>query len=324
MQENGPSNIEYAARMNYEQLPRVNHVNHQIEGKLAYLHLAIANKSITPMWDCDEQIWEALRTKPPLAHRPPDYSRARNVLPQFHRNEEELCTYTTKAIHLLLTRYNTLPPETVRLLIPQNASPSLRGGMIHQMNILAQESYRTAFDFLMQKCNRVIAFTGGKEFWIQIPERQRREIWGEVWDQYPWYALLRFRARQSQVVDFAALYGGMDEGRKVWQRYFRRVWVEMAESVYLNMIIEYKGWLELSRGSRGMSELGVIGVWGMVSRGRWLMQLGVLDEGDLPVWVGGMRDGTSGEVKEALGTSVDSEERDVDMYEESAHKLVGG
>jgi hypothetical protein len=196
--------------------------------------------------------------------------------------------------------------------------------MIHQMNILAQESYRVAFEFLMQKCNRVIAFTGGKEFWFQVPERQRREIWGEVWDQYPWYGLLRFRAKQSQVVDFAALYAGTDEGRKMWQRYFRRVWVEMAESVYLNMIIEYRGWLELSKNSRGMSELGVIGVWGMVSRGRWLMGLGVLDEGDLPVWVGGMRDGSSGEVDDALSTGVEDGERDVDMYEESTHNLVSG
>jgi hypothetical protein len=54
MQEDGLSNIEYAAEMNYEQLAGVNHVNHAIKGKLAYLHLAIANKSITPMWDYDE------------------------------------------------------------------------------------------------------------------------------------------------------------------------------------------------------------------------------------------------------------------------------
>jgi hypothetical protein len=99
------------------------------------------------------------------------------------------------------------------------------------------------------------------------------------------YSLLKFRAAQSKVVDFGAVYNGKDEERERWKFYFRRVWVEMAERVFLNLVIVKEG-LALERRERDSLAREVEIMWGMIPRGRWLMGLSVGDEGELPVWEG--------------------------------------
>ena len=38
----------------FKQLSEIEDMNREVAGKAAYLHLAVANKSITPMWDESE------------------------------------------------------------------------------------------------------------------------------------------------------------------------------------------------------------------------------------------------------------------------------
>ena len=171
---------------------------------------------------------------------------------------------------------------------------------------LDRDAYTTALDFLLQKCNRVIAHTGGEDFWYQLPESQRRQLWGKVWDQYPWYSLLMFREKHSVAVDFAALYNAKDEERDKWQMYFRGMWVEMAGSVYLNMIIAREGMAaEKEIVDRRAREVELM--WWAVPKGKWQSDLGVGHEGGLPVWKDGPKD--SGPSRKIGSLAIDAENR---------------
>ncbi|KAI9052997.1 hypothetical protein LZ554_003267 [Drepanopeziza brunnea f. sp. 'monogermtubi'] len=209
-----------------DRIPSVSSFDEDETMDLAELLAALESKEICPLMNIRVDSGRLLRDEEAKqAHR--DAQRPRPMHPvksTYMLNSRRVSTHHQPALLRLKTllhvaRTNHISRATTRALIPSaisSLSPAY-AAQAQEVARLASACFRSALDYarvaLSQIATAVDAVCGAG-FFAGLGRGDRMAVLGAVFDQFPVFLLSRFRARESAVVDFEAIFAAKGTGRR--------------------------------------------------------------------------------------------------------------
>ncbi|PBP21534.1 hypothetical protein BUE80_DR007428 [Diplocarpon rosae] len=183
------------------------------------LMVALETKDICPLMDVRVDHGDLLRSEE-RNQEFRDNQRPRIMLPaktthaldsQRILHEDQAALLHLKTL-LYLARTNTISPVAARAIIPTHILQGSTQYRDQQEEItrLATACYEDTFRYAHAAVSKIAAAVDeacGADFFHHLEPREMSTVLGVVFDQYPVFLMSQFRARESQAVDFAAIFG---------------------------------------------------------------------------------------------------------------------
>ncbi|KAJ5042321.1 uncharacterized protein L3040_004873 [Drepanopeziza brunnea f. sp. 'multigermtubi'] len=281
-----------------DRIPSVSSFDEDETMDLAELLAALESKEICPLMNIRVDSGRLLRDEEAKqAHR--DAQRPRPMLPvkttymlnsrRVHPNDQAALLRLKTLLHV--ARTNQISPATTRALIPVSHLSPAYAAQAQEVARLASACFRSALDYArvaLRQITSAVDAVCGAGFFTGLGRRDRMAVLGAVFDQFPVFLLARFRARESAVVDFEAIFAAKGTGhrdrvaRRRLATFYRYGWIRFCEKLVVDERSAGGGdggdfeetrraWLEIDK--RGLVwELELGGVYDLPARRKMMFE----------------------------------------------------